>query len=114
MPPRPRVPRTPPPQSPLPLESPRLISATRRKSIVSTAAAIGTLMKNIHLHETFSMSHPPSTGPNAVVIAENADHVPIALPLSPGLKKTVIIERLPGMRSAPPPPRSPRHTLILY
>ena len=79
--------------------------------MVSTAAAIGTFMKNIHLQETFSMSHPPSTGPSAVVIAENADHVPIALPLSPGLKKTVIIARLPGMSIAPPTPWSARNAM---
>jgi hypothetical protein len=71
-------------------------------------SASGTLMKNTARHDTFSINHPPSTGPIAAVIAVNPDHVPIALPRLSSLNEALMIARLPGTRSAPPAPCTAR------
>src|ERR1043166_390252 len=64
-----------------------------------TAIASGTFRKNTARHETCSTSQPPNTGPNAVVIAEKPDQVPIALPRSSSSKQELINARLPGTSS---------------
>src|SRR3974390_3026391 len=58
------------------------LSGTHQKLAPSTTAASGTLRKNAHLHDKCSISHPPRTGPMAVVIAVDPDHVPMARPRS--------------------------------
>ena len=60
--------------------------------IARTTTASGRLMKKIQRHDVCSMSHPPSTGPSAAVIAVNPDHVPIARPRS-SLRKRRADER---------------------
>ena len=65
-------------------------------------------MKKTHRQDACSTSHPPSTGPIAVVIAVNPDHVPIARPRSFSGKEALMRARLPGMRSAAPTPWKPR------
>src|SRR5215831_6033026 len=59
-------------------------------------------MRNIQCHEACSMSHPPITGPSAVVIAVNPDQVPIALPRDCSSNEALIMARLPGTRAAAP------------
>jgi hypothetical protein len=58
-------------------------------------------MKNAARHETWSTSHPPSTGPRAVVIAVAPDHVPMARPRSSAGNDALRRARLPGTRRAP-------------
>ncbi len=50
------------------------------------------------------MSHPPSTGPSAVVIAVKPDQVPMARPRAFSSKDALMIVRLPGTSSAAPTP----------
>ncbi len=79
-------------------------SGTRATSTISTNAASGRLIKNTARQENVCASAPPSTGPIAVVIALNPDHVPIARPRSAPEKFALISARLPGVASAPPTP----------
>src|ERR1700732_4099029 len=76
-PPSPRVTTSAPGQSTWPPTEVRL-SGIYQSEIVMTAAARGRLMKNTQRQEACSTSQPPRTGPMAVVIAVNPDHVPIA------------------------------------
>ena len=69
-----------------------------------TAAAMGILMKKTQCHDACCTSHPPSTGPKAVVIAVNPDHVPIAWPRDFSSNEALIIARLLGTRAAAPIP----------
>ena len=73
--------------------------------------ASGTLMKNTARQLTCSINHPPPTGPSAVVIALNPDHVPIARPRSSPSNVAVMIARLPGTSNAAPMPCSARPTM---
>src|SRR5215470_7734946 len=82
---------------------PRL-SGTWRSEIVITATASGTFSRKAHRQDAYWISHPPSTGPKAVVIAVKPDHVPIALPRESSSKQAVIIARLPGTSNAAPIP----------
>ncbi len=61
-------------------------------------------MKKIQRQERFSISHPPSTGPSAAVIAVKPDHVPMARPRSAGGNDALMSARLPGTSSAAPTP----------
>ena len=61
-------------------------------------------MKKAQRHDACSISHPPITGPIAVVIALKPDHVPIALPRDFSSKQALIIDKLPGVRNAAPIP----------
>ena len=61
-------------------------------------------MKKTHRQEACPTSHPPRTGPMAVVIAVKPDHVPIACPRLFSSNDVLIIARLPGTRSAAPTP----------
>jgi len=56
-----------------------LLSSIKRSDKIRTIAASGTLTKKAARQLTCSISQPPITGPIAVVIALNPDHVPIAL-----------------------------------
>ena len=78
----------------LPCASSLLFSGTRVNKTSSTITASGTLMKNTHRQDTFSTSQPPNSGPIAAVIDVAPDHVPIALPRSPGAMTALIIDRL--------------------
>src|SRR5580693_4224881 len=80
------------------------LSGIRQTEIATTAAAIGKLMKNTHRHEACCTSQPPSTGPIAMVIAVNPDHVPIVAPRLCSSNDVLIIARLPGTSSAAPTP----------
>ncbi len=84
--------------------SPLLLSGTRHKLTAITATARGTLIKKAHRHDKCSMSHPPNTGPIAVVIAVDPDQVPIARPRSLSPKEALMRARLPGTRKAAPMP----------
>ena len=70
--------------------------------------ASGTLMKNAARQLTCWISHPPITGPSAVVMDVNPDQVPIARPRSASLKVALMMARLPGTRNAAPIPCSAR------
>ncbi len=87
------------------------LSGTRKEASPTTSTARGTLMKKTHRHDPCSTSQPPSTGPTAAVMAVNPDHVPMARPRSSSLKDALIMDRLPGMRSAPPIPWIARETI---
>src|SRR5271154_1140136 len=80
-PPSPRVTTNAPSQSTRRVVVSRL-AGIRRSEMAITMAATGTLMKNAQRQEACSISHPPRTGPKAVVIAVKPDHVPIARPRS--------------------------------
>src|SRR6202008_2384401 len=56
------------------------LSGTCRTEIPTTITPSGTFSRNAQRQEAYWMSHPPSSGPKAVVIAVKPDHVPIALP----------------------------------
>ena len=61
-------------------------------------------MKNAQRHEACSTSQPPITGPAAVVIAVDPDHVPIACPRLFSSNDALMMARLPGISSAAPRP----------
>src|ERR1700687_4155132 len=73
---------------------------------MSSSARIpnGRLMKKIARHDQVSTSHPPSTGPKALVSADAPDQVPIDRPRSAIGKAALIMARLLGTSSAPPMP----------
>ncbi len=75
-----------------------------RSDRATTITASGTLRKNAARQLTCWISQPPITGPSAVVIALNPDHVPIARPRSASLKVALMIARLPGTRKPAPIP----------
>src|SRR5713226_7087763 len=102
-PPSPAVAISAPNQSMRPAVALRL-SGIRQTEIAITATARGRLMKNTHRHEACSTSQPPRTGPMAVVIAVNPDHVPIAWPRLFSSKDVLIMDRLPGTSNAAPTP----------
>src|SRR6266404_9367338 len=102
-PPNPTVANSAPSQSICATLEPRL-SGTRQNEIATTAHAMGTLRKNAQRQEPCSMSHPPRTGPRAVVIAVNPDHVPMAWPRDFSSNDAPMIERLPGTSKAAPIP----------
>src|SRR6266404_430497 len=102
-PPKPAVASSAPIQSIRLTLEPRL-SGTRQNEIATTAPARGTLRKNAQRQEACSMSHPPTTGPRAVVIAVKPDHVPMAWPRDFSSNDALMIERLPGTNSAAPTP----------
>src|SRR5262245_45655803 len=66
-------------------------------------------MKKIQCQEACSISHPPRTGPKAVVMVVNPAHVPIALPRDFSSKDELMIARLPGTRNAAATPWTERH-----
>src|SRR5215469_15135757 len=74
-----------------------------------TSAARGILRKKIQCQEACSISHPPRTGPRAVVTVVNPAHVPIALPRDCSSKDELMIARLPGTRNAAAIPWTERH-----
>ena len=74
----------------------------------STAAASGKFKKKTQRHVACSTSHPPITGPIAVITALAPLHVPIARPLLSGGNAAVRIARLPGISSAAPSPCTER------
>src|SRR5579862_264828 len=102
-PPNPAVAVSAPSQSTLPRFS-SLLSGTCHTPSSTTAAAIGTLMKNTHRHDACWINHPPNTGPIAVVIAVNPDHIPIARPRSFSSNDALMIDKLPGTKKAAPSP----------
>ncbi len=55
--------------------------------------ANGALMKNAARQLTCWISHPPITGPSAVVMDVNPDQVPIARPRSASLKVALMMAR---------------------
>src|SRR5215470_16801424 len=67
-------------------------------------------MKKTQCQEACSISHPPRTGPKAVVIVVNPAHIPIALPRDFSSKDELMIARLPGTRNAAATPCSERHS----
>ncbi len=50
------------------------------------------------------MSHPPRTGPKALVIAVEPDQTPIARPRESSSKEALMIAKLPGTSRAAPIP----------
>ena len=87
------------------------LSFMNRSDSTSTMTASGTFRKNTARQLTCSTSQPPLTGPIAVVIALNPDHVPIARPRSASSNVALMIARLPGTRKAAPMPCSARPTM---
>ncbi len=110
-PPSPTVARNAPSQSSGPVSARSRLSGTCQTEITSTTSAIGRLIKNTARQETCSINQPPSTGPIAVVMAENPDHVPIARPRCSESNDAPMIARLPGTSSAPPMPCTARATI---
>ena len=71
--------------------------------------AIGTLTQNTELHEKWSSSRPPVTGPIATPSPEKPAQTAIARPRSRGSRKTLArIDSVEGMISAPPMPMNAR------
>ena len=87
------------------------LSGTFHRPGRATAIPMGTLMKNTQRQDPCSANHPPRTGPMAAVMEVKPDHVPMARPRSCCEKLALISARLPGTRSAPPIPWSPRATI---
>src|SRR5579862_4371059 len=85
-------------------------SGTRHNEIIRTTAAKGRLIKNTQCQEACSTSHPPRTGPSAVVIVVKPAQVPIALPRDFSSKDELMMARLPGTRNAAAIPWTERHT----
>src|SRR5579864_1314894 len=56
------------------------LSGTHRAASSTVTKAIGTLMKKIARQDEASTSHPPNTGPTAVVSADAPAQVPMAAP----------------------------------
>jgi hypothetical protein len=79
-PPRPRTARAAPRQSIRPVRDGSRLSCMNRNDNASTTSASGTFRKNTARQLACSTSQPPLTGPMAVVIALNPDHVPMARP----------------------------------
>ena len=79
-----------------------------QQRIASTTPASGRLMKKTQRHDRCSTSQPPSTGPNAAVIAVKPDQVPMARPRCGRANEALISARLPGTSSAAPTPCSAR------
>src|SRR5437660_12656330 len=76
-PPNPTVPTSAPSQSIRRAATLRLSGICHSERAITNAES-GRLMKNTHRHDACSTSHPPTTGPIAVVIAVKPDQVPIA------------------------------------
>ena len=89
--------------------SSRELAAAKRVTTTHTIAT-GTLTKKIDCHDTCSTRKPPSSGPIASARPETPAHVPIALPRSSGGNALEMIDRVPGIISAAPPPCSRRPT----
>src|SRR6185369_3203310 len=85
-----------------------LSAGTRHITINTVTTASGAFRKNTHRHDPCSTSHPPSTGPSAVIIIEKPDQVPIALPRLSGGKCALTSARLFGTSIAPPTPCNAR------
>src|SRR5262245_36367488 len=88
-------------------------SGTCQTEMAITTTASGRLMKKTQCHDTCSISHPPRTGPRAVVIAVNPDQVPIACPRDCSSKDALMIARLPGTRNAAATPCTQRQATKL-
>ena len=61
-------------------------------------------MKKIARHDQVSTSHPPNTGPRALVNADAPAQVPMARPRSAAGKAALMTARLLGTSNAPPMP----------
>ena len=73
---------------------------------------IGMLMRNTEPHQKYSSKRPPVTGPNATAAPDTADHTPMALARSTGLRNTSMrIANVLGKTSAAPMPIKPRPTI---
>src|ERR1700733_13058885 len=94
-PPRPTVARNAPSQS-RSAASADLLSAIFQNEMPTTASASGMLIKKTQRQDACCTSHPPRTGPMAVVIAVKPDHVPMAAPRVFSSNEALIIDRLPG------------------
>src|ERR1700691_4173581 len=81
-----------------------LLSGIFQIEMPTTAIASGMLIRKTQRQDACCTSHPPRTGPIAVVIAVKPDHVPMAAPRFFSSKEALIIERLPGTSSAAPTP----------
>src|SRR5258707_15119252 len=102
-PPSPRVARAAPAQSTRFASGARL-SGTEKEDIARTTAAAGRFRKNAQRQEAYCMSHPPRTGPKALVIAVEPDQTPIARPRESLSKEALMIAKLPGTSRAAPIP----------
>ena len=80
------------------------LSSTNSEVTTTTAMASGTLSRKAARQLMRSMSHPPTTGPMAAVIALKPDQMPIAGPRLPSLNVAVMMARLAGTRNAAPTP----------
>jgi hypothetical protein len=89
--------------------SSRLFSAANSVTTTHTAAT-GRFTKKIDCHDTCSTRNPPSSGPIARASPDTPAQVPIAFPRSSGGNALEMIESVPGIMSAAPPPCSSRPT----
>jgi hypothetical protein len=65
---------------------------------------IGTLMKKMLSHDTFSTRYPPTTGPTAIARPDMAAQMPMAAPRSLPWNVAVRMESEPGSSMAAPNP----------
>ena len=83
-------------------------SGMQRRPSQMAPAATGRLRKKTTRHDQAVISHPPSSGPRAVVTPDNPAQAPIARPCSSSAKLDRRTARLPGMSNAAPTPCTAR------
>jgi hypothetical protein len=81
-----------------------LVSSMKMPAASTPRTPIGMLMKKIQLQLIFSVSSPPTSGPNASASAETPAQIPIAVPRWRGGNVAVMIESVAGFINAAPIP----------
>src|SRR3954447_15947447 len=76
---------------------------------MSPPMTTGTLTRNTEPHQKWVSRKPPVTGPRPMPMADTPAQMPMALPRSAGLVKTLVrIDSVDGMMNAAPMPMSAR------
>src|ERR1700736_1583678 len=84
-------------------------SGTRYQPPTRPRMTTGTLTRNTEPHQKWLSKNPPVTGPIPMPSADTPAQMPMALPRSTGLVKTlVMMDNVAGMMSAPPIPMKAR------
>src|ERR1700682_6091803 len=79
-------------------------SGMRYQPPMSPMITTGTLTRNTDPHQKWLSRNPPVTGPRPMPRADTPAQMPMALPRSPGLVKTlVMMDSVAGMMNAPMP-----------
>ena len=86
-------------------------SRTVRVAVKKAITPMGTFRKNTDCHPRCSTISPPTVGPRASARPDIPAHRPMARARSCGGNVTVMIDRVPGMRSAAPIPWMARNAM---